>query len=163
MSRINGVKNIKAKLILSLGYGCGLRRQEVIDIKLTDIQLKQRFIIIHGKGAKERRVIFSDTIAELLALYWREYKSIEYLFNGRKNNGDFSFQYSGSSILNITKRYVGKQYKFHQLRHSYATKMLYEGVDIATLSKLMGHNEIRTTMIYNHLMVSKVKNLPLPV
>lgn len=154
--------NLKAKLILSLGYGCGLRSNEVINLKLSDISLKDRTILIKGKGAKERIVPFSNDMAVLQVQYWRIYKSVEYLFNGRNNAGRMTLQYSKSSILKLVKQHIG-DYTFHQLRHSYATRLLEQGVDVATVSRLLGHQDVRTTMVYNHILTQELHHLPLPL
>mgnify|MGYP003663653797 CR=1 FL=1 len=163
IEKISNIKNLKARLILSLGYGCGLRRDEVINIKLSDINRKDKYILIRGKGAKEREVPISPKLTALLIEYWKQYRSIEYLFNGISNNGCMTLQYSGSSILKLVKTHIGPQYNFHSLRHSYATRLLSQGVDISIVSKLLGHSNIKTTMIYNHLQTSSVTVSVLPL
>lgn len=163
MDKITNIKNLKAKLIMSLGYGCGLRRDEVINLRLCDIKRSERLLVINGKGAKERLVPFSQELELLLVAYWKQYRSIDYLFNGRNNQGNMTLQYSGSSILKLTKQHISPDCNFHQLRHSYATRLLANGIDIAIVSKLLGHANIKTTMIYNHLDVSKLQEMPLPL
>tara|TARA_R110002126_G_scaffold251055_3_gene394062 strand:+ start:6366 stop:7178 length:813 start_codon:yes stop_codon:yes gene_type:complete len=163
IQRINETPNLKAKLIFSLGYGCGLRRDEIINLRLTDIKRPERLLLVSGKGAKERLVPFSQDLEQLLILYWKKYRSIDYVFNGRNNQGNMTLQYSGSSILKLVKKHIGTQYNFHQLRHSYATRLLSSGIDIATLSKLMGHSNIKTTMVYNHVDATYFSSLPLPL
>lgn len=163
IDKIANTKNLKPKLILSLGYGCGLRRDEIINLKLCDIKRRERLLVINGKGAKQRLVPFSEELETLLVTYWKEYRTIEYLFNGRNNHGNMTLQYSGSSILKLVKQNIGAEYNFHQLRHSYATRILSNGIDISTISLLLGHANIKTTMIYNHIDTSYMVTIPLPI
>lgn len=163
MSKISNIKNLKPKLIMSLGYGCGLRRDEIINLRLCDIKRSERLLVINGKGAKQRLVPFSEELELLMVAYWKQHRSIDYLFNGRNNQGNMTLQYSGSSILKLTKKHIGSDYNFHQLRHSYATRLLGCGTDISLVSKLLGHANIKTTMIYNHVDVSRLQEMALPM
>lgn len=154
--------NTKARLILSLGYGCGLRSNEVIELKLEDIDIEKKELLIHGKGAKERIVPISDNLVSLLISYFDEYQPIIYLFNGKANNGCFKFQYSASSILSLVKTNIGN-YTFHQLRHSFATRLLNLGYDIRIIQRLLGHSSSKITEIYTHVTTNLLQNIELPV
>ena len=161
--KISNTRNMKAKLILSLGYGCGLRSNEVIELRTKDIDIEQQTLMVRGKGNKERMVPFSDDLAFLLLAYIEEYNPKTFLFNGRGNDGSFRFRYSKGSILKLVKKNIGPQYNFHALRHSYATRLLNQGIDISIVSKLLGHANVKTTMIYNHVNVAQLNPNLLPV
>ncbi|MGE5944106.1 MAG: tyrosine-type recombinase/integrase [Flavobacteriales bacterium] len=147
ISKIKNTINTKARMILTLGYACGLRSSEVLDLKLCDIDIEEGFIIVFGKGSKERKLpIYQNTI-NLLISYVEEYNPITYLFNGRANNGDFKFQYSNGSILQLVKQNIG-DYRYHDLRHSFAMKLYQNGTPLDKISKLLGHSNQKTTEIY---------------
>lgn len=143
--KISNIKNLKHKAILTLGYGCGLRVGEVINLKITDIDSHRMLIHIkEAKGQKDRLVKLSESTLILLRYYYRAYKPSVYMFNGDKYN----LKYTTSSCNKLVKKYIGIQYHFHQLRHSYATTLLENGTDITIIQKLLGHSRIKTTMQY---------------
>ena len=145
---ISGVQNLKHKAILMLGFGCGLRISEVINLKLEDIDRHRMLLLIkNGKGKKDRYVVFSENLLLTLELYFRTFKPKIYLFNGQGNKP----QYSRSSINKIVKKYIGEKYSFHHLRHSNATALLESGTDLIFIQKLLGHSDPRTTQIYTHV------------
>jgi integrase/recombinase XerD len=148
----NHVDNLKHKCILSLTYSAGLRLGEVINLKPTDIDSKRNYVIIRqGKGKKDRYSLLSVRILELLRQYYREYQPKEYLFEGQ-----FGGPYSATSIHNIlkaavTKAGIKKRVTVHTLRHSFATHLMENGVDIRYIQTLLGHQSSRTTEIYTHI------------
>jgi site-specific recombinase XerD len=118
-------------------------------------------MIIHihnAKGRKDRIVKMSQNLLDLLREYFKEYKPSKYLFEGQ-----FKSQYSSSSCNTIVKRYLGQKYHFHLLRHSGLTDMHEHNVDIATLSKIAGHNSIKTTMIYTHVSNNVIQKSYSPI
>jgi site-specific recombinase XerD len=142
-----------------LGYSCGLRVSEVINLKLEDIDSKRMLINIrNAKGGKDRIVKLSDTLLITLRAYFVAYKPKEYLFNGQFDN-----QYSTTSCNKIVKKYLGKKYHFHTLRHSSATTMLENGTDLSLIQKILGHNNIKTTMIYTHISQQLIQNVNTPI
>lgn len=158
-SSILGIDNLKHKSIIMLGYSCALRVSEVINLKIKDIDSDRMLINIrNAKGRKDRIVAMSETLLKTFRNYVREYRPIEYLFNGQ-----FSLQYSASSCNNIVKKYLGDDYHFHTLRHSGATTMHENGTDLALIKKLLGHNNIKTTMIYTHISQKAIQNVALPM
>jgi site-specific recombinase XerD len=156
---INNIENLKHKAIISLAFSVGLRVSEIINLKITDIDSSRMIIYIkNAKGRKDRIVPLSQTILTTLREYYKEYKPTEYLFNGQ-----FSNQYSSASCNQIVKKYIGKDYHFHLLRHSSFTAMLESGTDTRIIQKIAGHSNIKTTEIYTHVsnqLLSKV-NLPI--
>lgn len=153
--KIKKIDNLKHRLILSLGLSCGLRVSEVVNLKWSNINRDRNVInIIRAKGNKDRPVYLNDDIIKLLEDYWYKYKSKEYVLNGQ-----FSNQYSTSSIQKIVKKHIHPKASFHLLRHSFATYAHEQGNDIAVLSKSLGHNSIKTTMIYTHISNNSLKNI----
>jgi site-specific recombinase XerD len=156
---ILNVKNLKHKSLLMIGYSCALRRSEVINLKLKDIDSKRMLIyIVKAKGNKDRIVKLSQPLLETLREYFKAYKPVEYLFNGQ-----FSNQYSESSYNNVVKKYLGKQYSTHSLRHSGATAMLENGTDLSIIQKILGHSSIKTTMIYTHVSQNLIQKVQAPI
>ncbi len=149
---LNNTENIKHKAILSLIYSAGLRRGELINLRIEDIDSARMYVIIRqGKGRKDRYSILSTRVLELLRVYFKEYKPKEWLFEGQ-----FGGQYSETSIFNILKAAVGKsgirkRVTIHTLRHCFATHLLEHGVDLRYIQELLGHRSPKTTEIYTHI------------
>ena len=111
-----------------------------------------------GKGNKDRIVPLSENILKLFRKYFIEYKPKEYLFNGQTN-----LKYSTTSCNKIMKKYIGKDYHFHQLRHSSATTLLENGVDLRAIQKILGHSNVKTTEIYTHVSTLQLSKISLPI
>lgn len=159
IEKISAIKNLKHRAILSLTYSVGLRVSEVINLKIEDIDSKRMIIHIkNAKGKKDRIVPLSQNVLQLLRSYYKEYRPQVYLFNGQ-----FSGKYSSTSCNNIVKRYLGNQYHFHQLRHSTATNLLENGVDLRIIQKILGHNSSKTTEIYTHISKNILDKVQLPL
>lgn len=157
--QIMKIDNLKHKAIIMLGFSCGLRVSEVINLKIEDIDSKRMIINIrNAKGRKDRIVVLSELMLETLRDYYKKYKPKEYMFNGQ-----FSAIYSAKSCNQIVKKYIGKQYHFHLLRHSHATTMLESGVDMTLIQKLLGHKNIKTTQIYGHVSVNLLSKIKMPI
>lgn len=160
LSKINSIKNLKHRSILSITYSVGLRVSEVINLKISDIDSKRMVITIQqAKGNKDRIVPLSQNVLNLLRDYYKEYKPKEYLFNGQNNTP----QYSPESCNKLVKHYLGKEYHFHLLRHSSATALLESGVDLRYIQKILGHSSSKTTEIYTHVSTSHLSKIPLPI
>lgn len=157
--RILNIKNLKHKAILMIGYSCALRVSEVINLKISDIDSNRMVIYINNsKGRKDRIVKLSETLLETLRDYYKLYKPKDYLFNGQ-----FTNQYSATSCNKLVKKYLGNEYHFHQLRHSGATTMLENGTDLSIIQKILGHNQIKTTMIYTHVSQNTLQKVQMPI
>lgn len=161
IDKINSTKNIKAKLLLTFGYGCGLRSNEVLSLKRKDVNLKEKFIIVNGKGSRQRKLPISNNIVNLLLEYGYKYRPIEYLFNGQTTKGIPKLQYSSSSLLKLVKNNIGN-YRFHDLRHSYAMFLYKNGTQIQEISKLLGHKKTETTEIYAYATENMLLNVKAP-
>lgn len=158
-SRLDQIKNLKHKAIIMLAYSVGLRVSEVVNLKLKDIDSSRMLITIRqAKGRKDRIVPLSEKVLEILRMYFIEYKPNEFLFNGQFNN-----RYSSTSCNQIVKRYLGRQYHFHLLRHSCFTSLLESGTDLRIIQKIAGHSSSKTTEIYTHVSNRILRNVALPV
>jgi site-specific recombinase XerD len=159
LNKIDEIKNIKHKTIISLTYSTGLRVSEIINLKISDIDSKRMLIMIkQGKGKKDRIVPLSENILLLLRKYYNVYKPIEYLFNGQN-----SLKYSTTSCNKIVKKYLGNDKHFHLLRHSCFTTLLENGTDLRIIQKIAGHSNIKTTEIYTHVSTSMLNKVQLPI
>lgn len=157
LENINKIKNIKHKCIILLGYSCGLRVSEVVNLKINNIDSKRMVInIIQSKGKKDRIVKLPINLLCLLREYYNIYKPNNYLFNGQNN----SPQYSTESCNKIVKNYLSKEYHFHLLRHSYATHLLDMGLDLRFIQNQLGHSSSKTTEIYTHVSIQSLNKIP---
>lgn len=163
-SIIKNTRNLKHKCIVSLIYSAGLRRQELLDLKLEDIDSKRMVIRIKsGKGFKDRQSILSHLVLDNLRLYFRKWKPKEYLFEGPKGS-----KYSASSVIKIVKRAAKKagikqSVTPHVLRHSFATHLLENGTDLRYIQALLGHSSTKTTEIYTHVATNNIKDISSPI
>lgn len=159
LDAISKISNSKHKAIISLAYSTGMRVSEVCNLKISDIDSKRMIITIRqSKGRKDRIVGLSEKILEILRVYFMEYKPKEYLFNGQ-----FDLQYSSTSCNQIVKKYLGKEYHFHLLRHSNATALLEAGTDLRIIQKHLGHASSKTTEVYTHVSTNILSKMALPI
>ncbi len=156
--------NIKHRSILMLIYSAGLRRSEVIDLRVSDIDSERMVInIIGAKGKKDRVSLLSEKTLLILRKYYKEYKPNKYLFEGAKGG-----KYSPTSIAKILKNAarkagIHKSATPHMLRHSFATHLLEQGTDLRYIQELLGHNSSKTTEIYTHVSKKAIGNIKNPV
>lgn len=144
---------LKQRIVLTLIYSAGLRGQEVVNLKISDVDFERKTIHIRqSKYKKDRIVPLSEFMAKGLKKYLSAENPYIWLFNGKESDGRYSIR--GLSWVmreNLKKTSITKQVNLHSLRHSYATHLLEEGVNIVTLKELLGHADITTTMIYLHV------------
>lgn len=144
---------LKQRVVLSLIYSAGLRGQEVINLKIADIDFERQTIHIRqSKYKKDRIVPLSPTMAIGLKKYLKAENPHIWLFNGKDPSGKYSVR-GLSWVMReaLKKTSITKEVNLHSLRHAYATHLLEDGLNIVTLQKLMGHAEITTTMLYLHV------------
>ena len=160
---ISKASNIKHKCIMSLLYSAGLRRAELINLKITDIDSKRMVINIRGgKGNKDRISILSPAVLQDLRTYFKEWKPSYWLFEGVK--GD---QYSSTSIRQIIKKAAKKagirqNITPHMFRHSFATHLLESGTDLRYIQVLLGHSSTKTTEVYTQVAINNIKDIESP-
>jgi len=144
---------LKQRIVLTLIYSAGLRGQEVINLKISDVDFERETIHIRqSKFKKDRIVPLSPTMALGLRKYMKAENPHVWLFNGKQPDSKYSIR--GLSWVmreNLKKTSIAKSVNLHTLRHTYATHLLEEGLDIVTLKNLLGHADITTTMIYLHV------------
>lgn len=152
---INVLPNIKHRTLLTLAYTTGLRRNEILGLKLPHIDYDRNQIrVIDGKGRKQRMVPVPDTVLSLLRVYCDAYRPKDYLFAGY--GYEPGKQYSATSFSNTVKRAarkagITKAVSPHVLRHSFASHMLEQGLNLKALQLIMGHHSMKTTAIYLHV------------
>ena len=157
-------RNIKHRCIISLLYSAGLRRSELLNLKLTDIDSNRMLIRIEGaKGGKDRMTLLSESVLNNLRTYFKEYQPKNWLFEGPRQE-----QYSGSSvgriIMNASKNAgIRKKVTPHMLRHSFATHLMENGTDLRYIQTLLGHSSSKTTEIYTHVAVNSFKSIKNPL
>ena len=146
-------KILKHKIVLCLIYSAGLRGQEVVNLKISDIDFERKTIHIRQSKYKKDRILpLSDYMAHGLRTYIDAEHPYIWLFNGKEPDGRYSVR--GLSWVmreTLKKTSIKKDVNLHSLRHTYATHLLEEGLNIVTLKELLGHAEITTTMIYLHV------------
>jgi len=162
----NVCSNKKHKVILALLYSCSLRVSELLNLKWKDIDRSRMIInIIQAKGNKDRQVGLNDILIKLLTEYYQEYKPKEYVLNGQND----SLQYSERSVGEVVKQLAikagicNKRVYTHLMRHTSATHLVENGVDINLIQKILGHSNVKTTNVYLHIshnLISKI-NSPL--
>ena len=156
--------NEKHRMILSIIYGCGLRRSEAIMLEPQDIDRDRMLLSVRqAKGFKDRIVPISPKLVELVDSYLRRYRPVLYLFEGQRQ-GD---RYSAASVEKIfrvacTKAGIRKKITLHGLRHSYATHLLEAGTDLRYIQELLGHRSSKTTEIYTHVTEKSIQKIRSP-
>jgi len=142
--------------LFELIYSCGLRISEACTLKLANVHLEEKLILVRGKGDKERLVPFGDRALEKILVYLNEVRPA--LVKGR-NVAELFVNYRGEPISRkgVWKRFQelealsGVEAKVHTLRHSFATHLLSGGADLRSVQELLGHSDLSTTTIYTHV------------
>lgn len=161
---IANTNNLKHKCIVSLLYSSGIRRNELVNLKITDIESKRMLIRIEAaKGNKDRYTLLSHSLLEDLREYYKQYKPEKYIVEGM-----YGKQYSGQSIGKIVLNAAEKAgikipVTPHMLRHSFATHLLEAGVDLRQIQVLLGHSSTKTTEIYTHVATTTFKKIKNPL
>lgn len=162
---INSLLMPKSKLIVSMLYACGFRISELINLKVNDLNFEEKTgKVTQGKGKKDRIFNIPEFLLEELK---------EQAENQRKNNQEYLFsgpnsKLSASNIEKIVRKAVQragikKDVHCHTLRHSFATHLLEDGVDIRFIQTLLGHSSISTTELYTHISTEQIKNIKSPI
>ena len=162
---IKAIENIKHKTMIMLGYACGLRVSEITAIELKDIDEERRLLFIcRAKGKKDRVVGLSPVMIVMLREYKMKYTPAKYLFEGQQKGSTYSTR-SLEAIIKAAKEKAGirKAGSMHMLRHSFATHLLDKGTDVVFIQKILGHNDIKTTLRYLHVTNKDMINILSPL
>ena len=161
---IANTNNLKHKCIVSLLYSSGMRRNELVNLKITDIDSKRMLIRVEAaKGNKDRYTLLSHSLLKDLRDYYKQYKPEKYIIEGM-----YGKQYSGQSIGKIVinaaeKAGIKIHVTPHMLRHSFATHLLEASVDLRQIQVLLGHSSSKTTEIYTHVATTTFKKIKNPL
>ncbi|MDD5358418.1 MAG: tyrosine-type recombinase/integrase [Candidatus Nanoarchaeia archaeon] len=149
---IRSIPNLKQKAIIAFIYCHGLRISECINFKINHFDKSRKTIkIVQSKGAKDRLIGLNEDCRDILVKYWMKYNPKVYLFNGQ-----FNLQYSPTSIRNIlnsaiTRCKINKNISPHNLRHSFACHLYENGIQLEKIQAILGHSDIKTTLIYTKI------------
>jgi integrase/recombinase XerD len=161
---LKSIRNIKHKSALGLIYACGLRRSELIRLQINAIDSKRGILLIKGaKGNKDRIVPLPGSMIELLREYYKLYRPKVWLFEGVIAGEPYSeTSLRQAFIRTIKEADIKKKLSLHSLRHSYATHLLENGIDLRFIQELLGHKSSKTTEIYTHVRVKSIESIKSP-
>lgn len=151
-------RRLKGRAMLMTAYAAGLRASEVVGLRIEDVDSKRMLIRVRqGKGQKDRYVMLSLVLVEALRAYWRKHRPGSWLFPGpdpAKPVGAITF---ARVCAGVGRRAgLAKRVTPHTLRHTFATHLLEDGVDVRTIQALLGHRSLRTTALYTFVAPEKV-------
>jgi len=155
---------LKYRAALSISYGAGLRASEVCNLKIADIDSDRMLIHVdHGKGGKDRKVMLSPGLLNLLRDYWREARPEGWLFPGNPKINPISSRQLNRAFTSA-KHMAGikKIATLHTLRHSFATHLLEANTDVRVIQVLLGHAKLTTTAQYTHVATKTIKDTVSP-
>lgn len=161
---IENTNNIKHRCVISLLYSAGLRRSELLNLKVNDIDSKRMLIFIRSaKGNKDRYTLLSKATLTDLRIYFKQWQPKVFLFEGMKGN-----KYSPTSVANVVnkaalKAKIIKKVTPHMLRHSFATHLLENNTDLRYIQTLLGHSSTKTTEVYTQVAVNNIQNIKSPL
>ncbi len=162
---IKSIGNNKHRAMIVLTYASGLRISEVTSLAVRNIDSQRMVIHVHrAKGKKDRVLPLSEVALKILRVYYKEYKPTHYLFEGQNKDAAYSTRSLQIIVQNAKKKAgITKVGSVHTLRHSYATHLLDKGVDITYIQKLLGHNDLKTTLRYLHVTTRDLQKIKSPV
>jgi integrase/recombinase XerD len=158
-SLLKSCKLLKHRLIIGLCYGCGLRCSEVRNLRVADADIERGMVHVrHGKGSKDRCLPLGKMLCRGIAQYVSAEHPRDFLFEGVDSQA-MSQRGTQWVVYQAVKRAgIRKEVHTHTLRHSYATHLLEQGVNILTIKELLGHAHIETTMVYLHIATPSAQN-----
>lgn len=161
---LDSIHNLKHKVLIALAYASGLRVSEVVSLKVSDIDIDSRTIHIkQAKGLKDRISVFSEKLKDSIKAFLVGKSGADLLFQSQRG-GKLS-ERTAQKIFETAVRnaHIVKPVTFHSLRHSFATHLLENGVDVRYVQVLLGHQNIRTTQGYTHVTNPALKNISSPL
>jgi integrase/recombinase XerD len=162
---LEAAPGLKYKAALSVAYGAGLRVSEVAALKVCDIDSKRMLIRVEqGKGRKDRNTMLSPVLLELLREWWKICRSRGWLFPGRDPGQPITTrQLTRACHLAAQLAEINKRVSPHTLRHSFATHLLEQNVDIRVIQVLLGHSKLDTTALYTRVATNTLREVVCPL
>ncbi len=155
------------KCILEVLYGCGLRVSELIDLKISNINFKESYIMVEGKGEKTRLVPLANTTAEFITSYIHTVRNKTKI--NKKYEDTLFINSRGTNMSRVIvfiiikeltqKAGISKSISPHTFRHSFATHLLQNGADLRFIQEMLGHSSITTTQVYTHLKTEELRDV----
>ncbi|WP_261991022.1 tyrosine-type recombinase/integrase [Paenibacillus polymyxa] len=165
MRLLKAVKNLKYKTILYLTYTSGLRVSEVVRLRLEDYDRERKVLKVRqGKGRKDRQTLLSEAAFAVVEQYIEVEQPADWLFPGQRE-GRHLTERSAQKVFEKALAEVGirKQVSIHSLRHSFATHLLENGIDLRYIQELLGHQSVRTTERYTHVSRRDIGRIQSPL
>jgi site-specific recombinase XerD len=159
------IPKVNHRIMLMTAYSAGLRVSEVAQLRVDDIDCGQMLIRVRqGKGQKDRFVMLSATLLEVLGGYAKLAQPSDWLFPGERA-GHYISPRTLNRVCQDAAKAAGiqKWITMHTLRHSFATHLLESGIDIRTIQKLLGHAKLETTSRYTHVSNARIRSTPSPL
>jgi site-specific recombinase XerD len=162
---LNAAPGLKYKAALSVAYGAGLRAAEVVSLKVCDIDSGRMIIRVEqGKGRKDRNVMLSASLLELLRAWWRPARPQGWLFPGRDRVQPITTrQLNRACHAAAQMAEIDKRVSLHTLRHSFATHLLEQNVDVRVIQVLLGHAKLDTTALYTRVATKTIREIMSPL
>jgi site-specific recombinase XerD len=162
---LNAAPGLKYKAALSVAYGAGLRAAEVVSLKVCDIDSRRMIIRVEqGKGRKDRNVMLSASLLELLRAWWRAARPQGWLFPGRDRVQPITTrQLNRACHAAAQMAEIDKRVSLHTLRHSFATHLLEQNVDVRVIQVLLGHAKLDTTALYTRVATKTIQHVMSPL
>lgn len=152
-------------IVMELLYSCGLRVSELVNLKLSDIDLSSKYIRCFGKGSKERIIPLGEVAKSAIKEYLpqRELLIKKYNLNTKRllirENGHFISRQDVYNFIHAQGKVIHKNISPHTLRHSFATHLLENGADLRVVQELLGHSDVSTTQLYTHISKKRLKDV----
>ncbi len=161
---IDATENAKYRLMIALGYACGLRVSEVTKLKVADLDIDELVVQIKGaKGKKDRISVLPEKLQNDLRNIIAGKKQGDYVFASNRGGSLTTTSLQKMFRVSLKKANVNKPATFHSLRHSFATHLLENGTDVRYVQELLGHSNIRTTQVYTQVTNPRLKNIKSPL
>jgi integrase/recombinase XerD len=162
---LNAAPGLKYKAALSAAYGAGLRAAEVVSLKVCDIDSKRMIICVQqGKGRKDRNVMLAASLLDLLRTWWRAARPRGWLFPGRDPVQPMTTrQLNRACHAAAQMAEIDKRVSLHTLRHSFATHLLEQNVDVRVIQVLLGHAKLDTTALYTRVATKTIQQVMSPL
>jgi integrase/recombinase XerD len=156
---------LRYKAALSVAYGAGLRATEVISLKVSDIDSNRMIIRVeHGKGGKDRNVMLSPSLLDLLRTWWKVARPQGWLFPGRDPAQPMTTrQLNRACHAAAQMAEIDKRVSLHTLRHSFATHLLEQNIDVRVIQVLLGHANLDTTALYTRVATKTISKVMSPL